>query len=75
LSTVSAGLQSSFVTVNLASDLGNGVSAPLALNQSVEVTGSVYRLADATVSAPATVVVHTGDGGGSYTEALLMICQ
>ena len=62
LSTATAGQQSSFVTINLASDLGNGVSAPLALNQSVAVSGSVYRSATATVTQ-AAAIVHVGDAG------------
>jgi VCBS repeat-containing protein len=60
LATTTAGLQSGFVTLNLASDLGNGVSAPLPLNKSVTLTGSVYRAAAATITQSATVV-HVGD--------------
>ena len=62
LLTTSAGLQTSFVTLNLASDLGNGVEVPLALNQSVGLTGSVYRSAAATITQAATIV-HVGDPG------------
>ncbi|WP_420382129.1 RHS repeat-associated core domain-containing protein [Novosphingobium sp.] len=62
VSTVTAGLQSSAVTLNLASDLGNGASSPLVLNQSVSVTGAVYRAAAATVMQ-GTTTVHVGDAG------------
>ena len=60
LATTLAGLQSSFVTLNLASDLGSGVSVPLPLNQSVALTGAVFRQAAATITQ-SSAVVHVGD--------------
>ena len=62
IATTTAGLQTSFVTLNLASDLGGGVETPVALNQSVSVTGAVYRAAAASTTQ-AAAVVHVGDTG------------
>ncbi|HEY1935546.1 MAG TPA: VWD domain-containing protein [Acetobacteraceae bacterium] len=44
---------------------------PVALSpQSVALSGNVYNLASASVTAPANIILHVGDDGGLYTEAL-----
>ncbi|HZK91650.1 MAG TPA: choice-of-anchor D domain-containing protein, partial [Stellaceae bacterium] len=67
LDTTNAGAGT--VTLNAASDLGNGRSAPIAPDQVIDVFGGVYRLATAS-AAPTQAVFHVGDAGGLGTVAL-----
>ena len=72
LNTSTAGQQSGMVTLALASDgTGTDGDGTTALSsQSVQVGGSVFREASAGVAAPANVILHVGDGGGSVAEGL-----
>lgn len=38
--------------------------------QTLNLSGNVYRLANPSITAPANVFLHTGDGGGTYGENL-----
>ncbi len=59
ITTAAAGLNSGTVTVNLFSDLGDGVSVP-APGQSIKVSGGVYREADPEIVLTHTIL-HVGD--------------
>ena len=62
LDTSTAGAISGKVTLNLASDLGNGVTVPALPSQTVTVSGNVYREAGASVAdLPGDIIVHVGD--------------
>jgi hypothetical protein len=66
----SAGAKSGTVSLVYDSDGSvSGVAASLG-SQTLNVSGSVYRYAAPSVTAPTGVILHVGDGGGSVTEAL-----
>ena len=72
IDTSSVGVKDATVTLGFTSD-GTGTDGAAATqlpSQPVTVTGTVYRVAVDQVTAPANVIVHVGDGGGTYTEAL-----
>jgi hypothetical protein len=63
INTTTAGALSGSVTENFASDFGNGNTAPIASESPfIDVFGSVYRLAAASITAPGTIV-HVNDPG------------
>jgi hypothetical protein len=66
VNNTSAGALSGDVTI----DFQSGPSL-IALNpQTIAVSGSVYRLASPSITTPASVILHVGDGGGTETETL-----
>ena len=62
LNTSAAGQQSGAVALVADSDFGGGATTPILPIQTINVFGSVYRLADPSVS-PSAVTVHVGDLG------------
>ena len=68
LDTSQAGAITGAVTLNFASDLGNGITVPALPSQTVTVSGNVYREAAGAIS-PSQAIVHVGDPG---TEALVI---
>ncbi|MCZ8174757.1 MAG: choice-of-anchor D domain-containing protein, partial [Burkholderiaceae bacterium] len=73
--TATAGAKSGVATITLASD-GTGTSgfSPFALTaQTVDVSGSVYRLASASSVTPSPVVLANQRVGGTLSQALTFI--
>src|SRR5262249_6261670 len=62
LDTSQAGARSGYVTLDAASDGGNGDTMPVLPEQFIDVFGSVYRLAAAAITTT-SLVVHVGDPG------------
>ena len=60
LDSSAAGVRSGNVTIGFVSDGSTSTTLP---SQSVQVTGTVYREATSSVSAPANLVFHIGDPG------------
>ena len=68
LATKVAGVQTGTVTLNLASDLGNGVEVAELPSPTVTLSGAVYREAAGQIT-PSHTIVHVGDPG---SEALII---
>ena len=62
IGTQTAGLQTGTVTLDFFSDLGNGVTVPALPDQTVTVTGAVYREAQAGITLSKSIL-HVGDPG------------
>ena len=61
LDTSTAGAHSGFVGLNESSDSGTGDTRPILPSPFIDVFGSVYRVATASVT-PVSLIVHVGDG-------------
>ena len=75
LNTGTAGAKTGSVTVayqtdGTGSNGHSGLSAISVGSQTVNVSGAVYNLATSNVIAPINLVAHTGDGGGTVSQAL-----
>ena len=70
IDTSSPGIKTGYVTLDYASDAGGGNTAG-AGSQQIEVIGTVYGPATASLSAP-IVYVHKGDDGGSVTVPIII---
>ena len=70
IDTFTSGVKTGYVTLNYVSDSGNGNTAADG-SATIEVIGTVYGPAIATLSAE-PIYVHRGDGGGSATETIIV---
>ena len=59
--TNNIGPESGVVQVDFASDAGDGHTLTAGTSAEIEVSGTVYRLADPVVSGPPATIVHVGD--------------
>ena len=70
LDNTSAGAKSGTVALSYVSDGSVSGNPETLTGATLAITGNVYRYANPVITAPTNVIVHVGDGGGSYNEAL-----